>query len=225
MLKRILIFIFLLALFGAVTFFVIQIHRNQILPIKTVSIKGDIPPADESHISGLISDVVRHSLLSVDLKEIQSQVQTFPWVQQAEVRRVWPDQISIMIFNQEPVAWWNDRWLLNAYGEFFLPGSFIVPDNLPKFYGKNDFTIKMLAYYQQINTMIVPLKLTINQFQMDSAGTCQAVLNNGTTLILGNEDVLNRVQRFVDVYSKIFQANKQAKTVDLRYSHGVAVKW
>lgn len=223
--NRILFMVVCLAFIAGIIFFVVEIHSEKILPIQSVSIYGVLQPEDKPTIQSLISSDVQTSLLSVKLRKIQFAIQQFPWVQNVNVKRVWPNQLSVVILNQEPVAWWNDQWLINVYGEKFQKGSLVVSNDLPKFYGNGDSIIKMLAYYQQINTMFIPLNLTVNQLELDQIGSWQITLSNGMILKVSQDDALMRIQRFVRIYKNVFQDNKSAKIVDLRYSHGFAVKW
>jgi cell division protein FtsQ len=56
----------------------------------------------------------------------------------------------------------------------------------------------------------------------------QLTLNDGVTLNLGRENRVERIQRFMNMYSDIKNNSKgdqQVGYVDLRYDTGVAVGW
>ena len=44
------------------------------------------------------------NILSIDLAKLRSKVQANPWIERAEIRRIFPDRISIKITEREPVA-------------------------------------------------------------------------------------------------------------------------
>jgi cell division septal protein FtsQ len=124
------------------------------------------------------------------------------------------------------VARWNDNAFLNAYGEIFVPQPMIeLSRNLPRFFGQQDQTVKMLDNYQQMNNILNSLKLQIKTLTYNNDHSWQIQLNNGISLQLGQQYVLERLTRFVKTYKKILltHRNMVPKKVDLRYSHGLAV--
>lgn len=46
-------------------------------------------------------------MLYVDVDEARARLEALPWVQSAEVRRVWPDRIEVHITERKPVALWQ----------------------------------------------------------------------------------------------------------------------
>ena len=42
-----------------------------------------------------------------DVKQIQEQLETIPWVKGAVVRKIWPNRLSIWLSEYQPVAIWN----------------------------------------------------------------------------------------------------------------------
>ena len=83
-----------------------------------------------------------------------------------------------------------------------------------------------MDYYQQASTILAPLNLQVVEMRLNSDNDWQVVLNNGLKVQLGQNEILTRLQRFVKVYPKVFaNGKKKAKTVDLRYANGMAIRW
>ena len=70
-------------------------------------------------------------------------------------------------------------------------------------------------------------KLAISELILSERYAWQVTLTNGVLINLGQEKRFARIQRFLDIYSKIQQAKPQQQIdyVDLRYDVGVAVGW
>jgi cell division protein FtsQ len=71
-------------------------------------------------------------------------------------------------------------------------------------------------------------KLAIDELVLSERFSWQLTLIDGVTLNLGRENRVERIQRFMDIYSTIKEntkADQQIDYVDLRYDTGAAVGW
>jgi len=198
------------------------------LPIRSVVINGNLHFIQKDKLAKTLQPLGSQGFFSVDLDKIQVAMQQLSWVADVEVRRVWPDKIVIDITACQPVANWNNNAFLNAYGEIFVPQTMIeFSQNLPRFFGQQDQTVKMLDNYQQMNNILSSLKLQIETLTYGNDHSWQIKLNNGINLQLGQQHVLERLMRFVKTYKKILLTHRNMipKKVDLRYSHGLAVSY
>jgi len=225
-LRILLLFLSVIVIAGIITFGVFQLRGLRIFPIETVSFQGDFQFVDKGELQTLVKPLLSQSdFFTVDLKTVQSEIQKLPWVAQSEVKRVWPDQVIINVSEEQPIAYWNQDRLLNAYGEVFAGDSALtISKDLPQFLGQRGSMIKMLDQYQRIKVMLQPLDLKIKVIALDLSGAWQIELDNGMKLQLGQKQILTSLQHFVKVYHKVFKA-RLAKRVDLRYDHGMAVEW
>jgi len=72
--------------------------------------------------------------------------------------------------------------------------------------------------------MLSPLGINLEQLVVDERGQVEAMLVGGTRLILGGDDFLERMHRFVEIYRRELAARAaDVARVDLRYQSGVAV--
>ena len=157
---------------------------------------------------------------------IQQRVQQLPWVEQVSVRRVWPDQLSIKVREQRPVAHWGERGFLNVRAGRFEPQQALELAALPHFEGPDGYEQRVLEMYQRMQQMLQPLKLGVSHLRLDARRTWRVQLSNGLELEVGRGNPLQRIARFVRVYPAILATgNGQLRSVDLRYSNGFAVRW
>src|SRR3546814_13758828 len=85
-------------------------------------------------ISDWSSDVCSSDLFfAIRLDQAQAAVDKLPWVDQAEVRKHWPDVVEVRIVEHRPFARWGDDQLLSEDGDLFPVAAAVVPASLPPF--------------------------------------------------------------------------------------------
>ena len=95
---------------------------------------------------------------------------------------------------------------------------------LPRLSGPEGSAPSLMAKYQRLVEILAPLRLAVVQLAIDERGQVEAVLDGGMQLILGGEDFLPRLHRFVEVYSsELASRRSEIERVDLRYTSGIAV--
>ena len=82
----------------------------------------------------------------------------------------------------------------------------------------------MVEGYQRIVELLAPLRLSVTQLTVDERGQAEVVLTGGIQVLLGSEDFLGRMHRFVAIYrSELAPRAAEVERVDLRYETGIAV--
>lgn len=65
-------------------------------------------------------EILGRSLMTLDVHELRSRVETLPWVKSAAVQKLWPDTVHVTIVERAPIALWKDRnlnfHLIDAHG-------------------------------------------------------------------------------------------------------------
>lgn len=220
---------FKLGLLGALVlscvFLISHLHLSDYFPIQTVRVYG-VNHVDQREVQAVISPLVEHGFFATNVEYIRDRMLQMPWVSDIFVRRNWPDQVSITVVEQNPVAEWNSQGLLSGNGAIFTPSRDTYPRELPHFVGPDGKHVLMLEYAKQMNHLLTPLHVKIAYLEMTPYLTWKLVLNNGVTVQIGHKDILTRLQHFVKVYPKIIgQRSADVDSIDLRYSNGVAVRW
>ena len=207
---------------------VYYLHSPNFQPVRTVLVNGTVSDANKELLINTTKSLFnKKNFFTANINDIKSQLQSFPWVANATVHRQWPETIVINLQSPQPQARWNQKGLVNRYGEVFYPKSSKPLASLPDFFGPNNQSaLMMLAQYQQIEQKLAPLSLKITKIDLSSDGSWDITLNNGMNLQLGKTDILTRTDYFVKVYPQVFSSTKKrAKSVDLRYKNGMAVAW
>jgi len=175
----------------------------------------------------VITPLARRGFLGADMDTIRHALLAQPWVAAVAVRRVWPDLLDVSITEQQALAHWGTRALLNPRGEIFLPRQVaaVAPD-LAWLDGPPGSEQQVLMQFYQINNSLAPLALHVRRLQLDVRRSWGVTLNNGVRLALGKEQTQQRVQRFVRFYHKLMSTRQQEiDEIDMRYAHGFAVRW
>ncbi len=195
-------------------------------PVKTVQIEGELHYLDIDALQSFLEPMTKQGFFTVQVGEIQSQLQAQPWVEQVSVRRVWPDRVQVRIREQQAVVRWGDAGFLNPRGEYFSPHNSIDIAGLPQLAGPDGYEQRVLSMFAQMRKSLRPLQLAIVKLQLDARRAWHVQLDNGLKMELGRRDPLQRVARFVHAYPAIMAAGSgRVVSVDLRYSNGVAVRW
>ncbi len=194
-------------------------------PVHTVRVEGQLLNLDREALQQEIMPLAANGFFNIDVGVIQQRVQQMPWIDQVWVRRVWPDQLTVTVLEQKPVARWGDTGFLNARAEFFAPERPVELAALPQLQGPEGHEERVLQMYQRLLAMVDPLQLDIDTLHLDARRTWQVQLSNGLKIQMGRNDPEQRIARFVRVYPAILATgNGQVIAVDLRYSNGFTVR-
>jgi cell division protein FtsQ len=198
---------------------------SKYFPITTVRVYG-LNRVEQRDVKQLLMPLLTHGFFGVNVEYIRDRLLQHPWVYDISVRRHWPDQIEVTIFEKKAVAKWNNQILLSETGVLFIPKVETYPANLPVFSGPSGKQIIMLNYFNKINRILIPLRVKISYLELTPYLTWKLALNNGINLQMGHKDILSRLAQFVSVYPKIVGDHAaDVDSVDLRYPNGVAVRW
>ncbi len=194
--------------------------------IQSLEISGPFDRVSAMQIEAAIASELDAGFLGSNLLRMREQVRSLDWIDDATVRRRWPDRISVTVTEQVAAAVWDERGLLNVRGELFVADARHVPAELPRLSGPEVRAADVAARYIAIREKLIPLGLDLAELELDSRGAWRMVLANGVTVRLGRRDVDPRTSLFLDVVANIVTANaKKIDYVDLRYSNGFTIGW
>ena len=197
-----------------------------ILPINHVRVGGEFRYLDKAKIEQLLRPVVKTSFIAVDLQALESVVVSLPWVDKAMVKRVWPDNIDIRIYEQQPVARWQEQALLNQRGESFMPEQVGVFKYLPSIKGLNGQEHKLLKIMRKIKNRLIEYGLDLDELEVTQRQSWQLLLANGISMKLGRQQPMQKFKRFIKVLPVLGNDKLDLiRIVDLRYPNGVSVMW
>ena len=160
----------------------------------------------------------------INVRAVQTEMLRQPWVSKAIVKRSWRDKLIIQIREQRPVARWGKKELLNEKGEVFSPDFLGKAKTLVRLTGPAGTQKIMLAHYKEMSARLQVFGLGVREILLTDRRAWTLYTDDGKTLVMGREDILNRLQRFLIGYPKELASRwSEVSKVDLRYSNGLAV--
>ena len=194
------------------------------IPVERIVVSGKLEHTQTLALQEMVQPALVGGFLSADLKHIQVQLESLPWVYEASVKRQWPNALEVHVVEQLPIARWGKSGFLNHEGEVFHPSSNKSWDSLPMLSGIDGSEQKLIGDYQLISETLKPMKLSVSELAADGLGQLRVRLSGGIELLLGNEELAERLERFVALYREsLFEQKMKIRRVDMRYRSGLAV--
>jgi cell division protein FtsQ len=197
------------------------------LPMTGLVIQGEHRYVDRDELRqalGRIPEV--GNFFTLDVNQVQRLLQGLPWVHRVSVRKQWPDRLKIYIEEQQPQALWNESELLNVDGEVFSAPLERLQHSLVRLKGPQDQHQLVLETYRNINGLLKINGYQVSELEMSVRQAWRVRLADGLEVRLGRENLLQRIQRMIDLLPVIRdQDERSIAYLDLRYDTGLAVGW
>jgi len=201
------------------------LERVQGHTVNSVRVAGEFRYVSRDVLEQVVADQITKGFFEVDVEAVRSASRALPWVREASVRRVWPDSLHVAIVEREPVARWNDAYLLEADGTLFEPHGKASKLTLPQLFGPRQSEREVLAAFNRFRTVLGPLGGGIESLRLHERGGWHLVLANGTALVLAEGQDAATLRRFARAAAReIAEHLDRIEQVDLRYAGGFAVR-
>lgn len=209
-------------------------------PLSAMSITGNTQYISKDELGDKLIDELKRSnqqvsFLSSDINEIRQLVTDEPWINNASIKRQWPPALEVEVQEQVPVAKWGKKGLLNHQGDIFWPQQQALKEgseaqgqlsHLPLLNGPSTDTARVMEQYHTLSQFFKGTDSYMQGLSLQDRGAWTLLLDNQIQVLLGREQVIERLRRFLELYKgHLYTKADQIKTVDVRYTNGVAVKW
>ncbi len=223
---------FLMSLVGIIGYeltkerFKSQSIKSTSLPIKYVRIEGEFQYLSKDDVKDILQPLVKTSFFDADLQAIHLAVLTLPWVDTVNIKRIWPDAIDIKVHEKQPFARWGKEGLITESGNIFMPNTKEAFQNLITVTGPELQQIKVLEIMKGIKTALADQSMELAEFNVSDRGAWELKLVTGMEILLGQNNQLKKLKRFLKTLTVLSQGQVDAMAVvDLRYPNGYAVSW
>jgi len=194
------------------------------LPVERIVVTGKLLNTQTVVIQNMVQPSLVGGFLSADLQRLREQLETLPWVYQATIKRQWPSALEIHVVEQLPIARWGERGYLNHAGEVFHSTREGDDKALPMLTGPEGTERQLIADYQLVTELLRPVALAVKRLAVDDRGQLQATLTDGIEVAFGDDELTDRLERFIGLYSSsLVERRADILRVDTRYRSGVAV--
>ena len=184
-------------------------------------------------ITGNVSTSQRDSAMEIllaldtslsDIEGVRRVLKGVGWINDADVTLRWPDELVINVQPQRAIAYWNNNAFINSEGIVF-EAEYLVGGDLPQLYGPKDTEQVVMGHYQRLNRALLKSGHFIEVLVLNERGSLEFENQHGVRVVLGNVDVMQRLQRFLKVSVKIDALEMTPQRIDTRYTNGVAVNF
>jgi cell division protein FtsQ len=195
-------------------------------PISRIAVIGQFERVSAAQVEAAVGDLSDQRFLRADLDALRDRIASLVWVDDAVVRRRWPDSLEVVLTEEVPAACWRERGLLNVRGELFVEDVRHVPAELPSLTGPIGSEARVAKEYLRMRDRLVGTGHTLKDVVLDDRGAWQIVLGNGLEVRFGRLALEERFERFMTIVAPMLAAETRSATyVDLRYSKGFSVAW
>ena len=161
----------------------------------------------------------------MDMQQVRERIAVLPWVEDAQVRKRWPDRLDVVLTEYRPVAHWGDDRLLAESGALFKAPDVALP-RLPRFDGPDARAAEVWNFHGLAMPMFLGMGLQVSRVELNARGGWQLTLSDGLEIAVGRNDSERRLARFARLLRKIRSADsRHLIRADLRYTNGFALVW
>jgi cell division protein FtsQ len=191
--------------------------------IASIQLTGSLSKVDKNEVAKVVRPLVKSDFLSLNLDKIQASVENIPWVRKATVGRVYPDILRIGVEEHKAYAIWNDDSYINQFGEVFKAP--ITGDKILRLSGAKSEAEKIMRLSLKVRKTLLASDKGLARLGLSPWGSYKLVLDDGMEVMLGRRDIEARLARLDMVLQKIKLYPSAISHIDMRYRHGMAVKF
>lgn len=213
-------------IFFTLMFLVYQLMTSSNFPINEIGIKGEYENINKRQINLIKNKFINKNFFGINLESTRQAFKKLPWIRDVSIRRDWNNfGLLVEIESHKPIARWNNRGLVNSFGEIFHAA---YEDDLPLFVGPDEFAKEMTVKFNQINKILEKESMQIGTISLSSRLSWEIYTNNHMRIFLGKENknsIVNKLNILMENYHRVLSELKsQIDYIDLRYKDGFAVK-
>ncbi|MFT5655844.1 MAG: cell division protein FtsQ [Arenicella sp.] len=206
-----------------------QLYRPDAFVIDRLKIKGHFRYLEPRQIELLVIEKQVGNFFSIALGDIKQSVESLPWVQDAEVRRQWPDTLLITVIEQRPVMRWGSSKWVNARGDVIELPQQATLDQPVVLEGNDSDALLMMHQAKLWSEKLHANGLELRGLNLSESHAYRLRLKNLFSntefeLLLGRLEIETRLARFLMLFGQRFRySEQQIHRVDARYPNGLAI--
>lgn len=192
---------------------------------------GDTTKVSPARLKDELTKVIDGNFFTVDMERIRDAVVKVPWVKNANVRRVWPNELVVTFTTRRAVAVYEDGRLVDDQSELFVGNpeeqeAGEVP--LPNFYGTPGQIKQIANYYREFSLAVRPLGVIVTDVYCSDRGSWSLTVTSKdippTRIDLGqdkagSEGVMDKLVNVVAAYPRMREILQgPPSSIDARYN-------
>ncbi|OJA00197.1 hypothetical protein BEV13_04250 [Rickettsiella grylli] len=203
-----------------------KLSNPSCFPIKNIKISGDLTYVKQHRLQQIIVPFLARGFFRLDSQGLKAQILHEPWIASVTLKRFWPNTLTVNFVTKKPVAFIGNG-ILDDKGNVFIPDNEALTRlDLPVFVAPLGQQKHLLQIYNTMKPMLATLNLKIKMLKLANQHYWYLKLSNGLSVYLSQNQPYSELERLIDVYSDVIASKvTMVDYVDLRYAHGMAVKF
>ncbi|MFC6978683.1 cell division protein FtsQ/DivIB [Microbulbifer taiwanensis] len=194
--------------------------------LEQVRVKGPFNAVTQRQVEETLLPYLREGFFSADIRGMREALLQNPWISGASVSRRWPRGVEVEVQEAQPLAAWGEDKLLVASGELLPRPAQMNSGRLPELAGDEELVERIVAQYQALAGLLTTRDMEVKRLSFDDLAGWQLELVSGVQLHLGHDELLERVNRFLQLSRGVLAPHlEKVSRVDTRYGNAVAVQW
>ena len=194
--------------------------------LEQVRVRGPFRAVTQRQVEEILLPYLRGGFFSVDIQAMRAALLQNPWITGASVSRRWPRGVEVEVVEAQPLAIWGRDRLLVASGELLPRPEQMDTGRLPELAGDEEMVERIMSQYQALAGLLTTRDMEVKRLTFDDLAGWRLELLSGVELLLGHDELLERVNRFLKLSRGVLSEHLAlVARVDTRYSNAVAVQW
>jgi len=195
-------------------------------PLRQLELEGRFERVSAEQVQDAVKPEAGAGFFAVRLDRIRGALERLPVVARVDVRKRWPDVVSVRIEERIAVATFGADRLVDAQGVVFGPLRPELDAGLPQLAGPDAAAAAMLEELALGRSALEPVGLAPVGLEMSARGGVRLALSSGASVELGRDEHEQRLQRFTTAWPRVpTPAGMELGRADLRYANGFAIEW
>lgn len=207
--------------------------RPHVSPIRDVQVHGQFQYLNGKDIEIAVKPFLPDGFFGLNMNALKTALAQVPWIESAELRRVWPGRLVVTLRERTALAQWMSGGYVSTEGVHFTPER--GPEGLVMLGGPDGSSADAATNFRELAPLVADAGLTLRELQTDARRAWRMRVERTRPgsdvgeiieLKLGGADLGDRLRRFTTVYAQRLAADeRQLASADLRYTNGLAVRF
>lgn len=192
----------------------------RVLPVRSIVVTGALQHVHPEDVRSIVTPFVGQGLLMTPIERVVQALSRHPWVEHAEVVRLWPNRLQIAIKERLATARWGGMFLDDQGRPFKVPPPW--PD-LPQLGGPEHSRDLVFQYFQALARQCRDAGLSLEALHLEAAAWRARV--SGVEVLLGTQAPLADMTTYLRLVYPLVRAQQQlVEHIDLRYRGAFALR-
>jgi cell division protein FtsQ len=196
-------------------------------PLRRLDLKAEQVRVDPAQVQMVVARHAGAGFFALSLSELRAELAALPWVESVQVRKRWPDTVSVTLLEYQPYAIWSNASLVSRSGRLFKVPGIDAITGLPRLSGPDHEVVQVVNFHARAVRELQPVGLSVLATALSDRGSWTLELDGGATIVLGRELAGERLERFAASIDPLLRSRQDAvlRHADLRYPNGFALAW